>query len=496
MKMTKKLFLMALVSMSLLTYASPNDDLVNACKQGDMAGVSAAINAGADVNATDASGNTPIGSAFFWPEITKLLLDKGADPNGGNYPALLQACASYSTEVVRMLLDAGADPNKPGLTDGSGTYKALIDAENAKGKKKNKAMIKAWEDAMASAGKTITYPANAFLIGSNHVPALKMMIEKGMKLEFEDGSNALQTFVNYCNSREMRKEAWAQSAVGYARFGFKVPDWVSNLTDDRNGTAIEMLELLLSTGIDINKKDANGFTPLCATLKGTILAVENTKNAKIDVAKMLIEKGADVNASSTMTNSDWTYYPICLATEIGDMSLMKLLVEKGANLDNTVKSTTITLFSEFASIMGNGGSGYNALIIAILKGNAEMVKFLIEQGADPTIGVEGFATLESEMEGLKCLTYVKNKSAIYWAIEKGVETIFTSVAERLAGVKLPDFSVRTYADSGHAEANTMTESWHCVKFKKTSYPPYEYADLIGNKAAVKYLSGVKLELRK
>jgi hypothetical protein len=357
-------------------------------------------------------------------------------------------------------------------------------------------MIKAWESAVASAKSTTTYPANAFLIGTNHTPALKMMIEKGMKLEFDDGSNALQTFVTYCNSREMRKEAWVQSAAGYARFGFKVPEWVSNLPDDRNGTAVEMLDLLLSKNIDINKLDANGFTPLCATLKGTILAVENTRYDKINVSKRLIEKGADVNLSSTMTGSNWTYYPICLATEIGDLSLMKLLVEKGANLDNTVRASTVTLFSQYASIMGNGGSGYTPVIIAILKGNADAVNFLIDQGADLTIGVEGFATLESGKEGLKCLTIVKNKSAIYWAIEKGDDAIFNAVGAKLSGKKLPEFSVRQMSDVGDAKDNTMTESWHCVKFKKASYPPYEYAELIGNESAVKYLSGVKLELRK
>jgi hypothetical protein len=201
MRKLRFLFPAALFSISLLSFAGPNEDLVNACKQGDLTAATKAIDAGADVNALDASGNTPICSAFFWPEITNLLLDKGADPNGGNYPALIQACAGYSTEVVKMLLDAGADPNKPGITDPADTYRGLIEVEKAKGKKANKAMIKAWESAVASAKSTTTYPANAFLVGTNHTPALKMMIEKGMKLEFDDGSNALQTFVTYCNSR-------------------------------------------------------------------------------------------------------------------------------------------------------------------------------------------------------------------------------------------------------------------------------------------------------
>ena len=494
MKSKKYVFLVTLVSISLLSFAGPNEDLVNACKQGDLAAAKAAIEAGADVNAKDAGGSMAIDNAFLWPEITQLLLDNGADPNGGNYPPLLQACAGYSTDVVKLLLDAGADPNKPGISAPTDMYRNLIDAEKAKGKKKaNKALIKAWEDAMANAKPTVTYPANAFLIGTNHVPALKMMLEKGMKIEYEDGTNALQTFVTYCNSREMRKEEWTKNgAAGYARFGYTSPTWMSNLPDERNGTATEMLDLLLSTGVDFNKVNANGFTPLCETLKGTILAVENTKQGKINVATMLIEKGADVNASSTMTNSNWTYYPLCLATEIGDISLVKLLVDKGADLNKTVRASTVTLFSSYASVMGEGGDGYTAVTIAIIKDLDDIANYLIDQGADLTIGVHGFATLESGKKGLRCLTIVQNKSPIYWAVERGDGPLIKKIATHLSGKRLPAFSARQMADVGNADANDMTVRYTCVKFSKSTYSPSDYAYLIGDKEVANYLAGMKL----
>lgn len=495
MKRKKLYFTIALIGIGLLTFAGPNEDLVDACKQGDLVAAKAAIEAGADVDAADKAGTKPIDNAFLWPEITKLLLDKGADPNGGNYPPLLQACAGYSTEVVKLLLDAGADPNKNGVTaPPTEMYQGLIEAEKAKGKKKaNKALIKAYEDAIANAKPATVYPANAFLIGSNHVPALKMMLEKGMKVEYEDGSNALETFVTYCNSREMRKEQWAQSgAAGYARFGFASPDWLSNLPDDRNGTAVEMLDLLLTTDVDINKVNANGFTPLCEVLKGTILAGENTKYAKINVAKRLVEKGANVDASSTMVNSNWIYYPICLATELGDMKLLELLVEKGVNLNNTVRSSTITMFSSYASVGEEGGEGYTALVIAIVKENDEVANYLIQQGADMTIGVQGFAILESGKEGLKCLTIVKNKSAIYWALERGNGPLVETIAAAVNKKKLPDFSARSMSDVGNADANLVDYRWTCPKLKKSTYSPSEYARLIGYKDASEYLSGMGL----
>lgn len=493
MNQTKCFLLVTLLGIGMIAFAGPNEDLINACKQGDMATVQAALDAGADLSATDASGNTAICYAYFWPEITKLLLEKGADPNAGNYPAIINAGNTYSTEVLKMLLDAGADPNKPGLVDNTGFYKDLIEKEKAKGKKKaNKALIKAYEDAIANAVPTKVYAVTAICMQTNHVPGLKMLIDAGMKLELEDGSNALHILANYSMSREERKALFSQSGPAMANYGMTVPDWYLDLPDDRNGKSTEMAQLLIDAGLDLNKTDPTGFTPLCQAIKGAILAAGETKRAKLEVVKLLAESGADVNASSTMTGSNWTYYPICLAAEIGDMSVLETLVGKGADLDKTVRSSTITLFSSYASIMGSGGEKYTATIIAILTGNTDVVNFLVEQGADLTIGAEGFATLESGMEGLKCLTTVKNKTPIYWAVERENEAIIDILAAGLVDVRLPDYSVRQWSDVGSAEANTDKKSWHCVKFKKATYSPSEYSELIGNKTAASKLSALGL----
>ena len=71
-----KLLALLLVLIKVGSAQTPVQDLYAACKVGDVAKVTAAISAGADVNHIE-SGQTPLVYAYFWPEVTKLLLNKG-----------------------------------------------------------------------------------------------------------------------------------------------------------------------------------------------------------------------------------------------------------------------------------------------------------------------------------------------------------------------------------------------------------------------------------
>jgi len=472
----------ALLLAGQITLAGPNDDLIESCKKGAMDGVNKAIASGADVNYMDANGNTAIASAFFWPAITKLLIEKGADPNKGNYPALISACNNYSVDVAQILLDAGADPNKPGLSDPAVTFKTLIANEKAKGKSANKALIKAWEDAMTSLKPSEIELMQVLLMSTNCVPCLKMALAKGANINLKNGGAALDIFVTYSGSREERKESFAKGASNIEAFGYTVPDWYKNLPDDRNGTAIEMLEALVSAGADLNKPNALGLTPLVVALK-SCNATEAGKSSKLAVVKKLVESGADpkISATQKFDKGSAVYYPVCLAGQYGDVDLMTSMLNKGADINSTTTTACLSMYNGTW-----GGEGYTPLIIAIMVKNFEVAGFLVDQGADIKIGTTGYAIMETSLEDVKCLVSSKNKTPIYWAVEKNDMTLVQKIADKMVWKFNPDFSYKVISDV--SSINMGMYSVGCKKGREKLFPN-AYASEIGNKEAAKYLKG-------
>src|SRR6516162_9141531 len=86
-------------------------DLVTAIRNADAQLIRKLLDNGAEVNAPDSEGNTPLilASLYASPECVELLIANGADVNAVNVAgvtALLRSATSY--EKTRLLLDASA----------------------------------------------------------------------------------------------------------------------------------------------------------------------------------------------------------------------------------------------------------------------------------------------------------------------------------------------------------------------------------------------------
>jgi len=97
--------------------------IFRAASDGNVTAVRNLLNAGADVNAREHEGETPLMYAAVAGkiEVVKLLLDRGADINAvsvNNETALARAVGVKQYDAVKLLLDRGVDIEKSISPDG------------------------------------------------------------------------------------------------------------------------------------------------------------------------------------------------------------------------------------------------------------------------------------------------------------------------------------------------------------------------------------------
>jgi ankyrin repeat protein len=98
--------------------------LLRASAKGDLASVKKLVSDGADVNAADTKGRTPLIEAAWagHADVVKYLVDKGAiidAADGAGYSPLMRACEEGHVPVVAFLINKGANVNIRGKVRGT-----------------------------------------------------------------------------------------------------------------------------------------------------------------------------------------------------------------------------------------------------------------------------------------------------------------------------------------------------------------------------------------
>lgn len=455
--------------------AQDNDALVKACLAGDLAGVKQLVEAGANVNATDSKGASPLLSCWFWPEITQYLIDKGANPNDGDLPVILRAAQYNSIDVMKILLKAGADANKPLRIDNSAAFKKSLEDEKAKGKKANKTYIKIYEEGIRTA-VTLTPTLNYFMMTSNCLECAELLINAGAKTDLIDanGRNLLHNMMWTDNAKRVAN--LEKGIPVLENLGIKVPDWFRNLDPSKYGTAGEMIALLKSKGVDILLLDKGGFTPIQVPLLGAQLGGAASSEALLG----LIDNGANVLIDDKRRGT------ICVqAAAFGSPELMAAIIAKGADInhEDDVRDGTGDSAEEW--------KGYTALINAVKWNNLPTVKYLIEHGAKITDGVNGIGTIYSYKSKTKCTGYkVKDKSVIFFAIETGNMELVKYLIEskNLSWKKVNNLKYEE--QKGQTHDTWVNAGSKC--FPSGSFNPPDYAKRIGELEIQQYLKDTNM----
>ena len=155
---------------------------------------------------------------------------------------------------------------------------------------------------------------------------------------------------------------------------------------------IETVTLFVKAGIDLEGRGETGKLHATGIIDHTALMVAlNSKHT--DMAKFLIENGADINATNAKGAT-----MLWMAADVGDLELVKFLIDNGAdvnydekNIDPILIRTAVShkpemaeyLISKGANVNGKNKHGRTPLMAAAAQErNLNLVKLFIQHGAD------------------------------------------------------------------------------------------------------------------
>jgi ankyrin repeat protein len=261
-------------------------ELLQSAEKDDLASVQRFVKKGANIEAKDQSGSTPLMIAVGNADtaMVKFLIDRGArvdTRNTDGVTVLMVAAQMGRVSVVELLLQKGID------------QRAL-----------NEAIFRDIEyQPMILYKESGSKVANDLEDMDEFAKTVKLLLEKGA----DTGA---------------RNEEGATPLIEAAGFG-----------------RLAIVKMLLQSGADLEARSNNGSTALHSAACDCALA---TMPDTYDVVKLLLEKGAEINAKD---NEGYT--PLMIASSGGVLKtdIVRVLLENGANprLKNAHRETALAI---------------------------------------------------------------------------------------------------------------------------------------------------------
>ncbi|MFC1792774.1 ankyrin repeat domain-containing protein, partial [Planctomycetota bacterium] len=407
----------------LLRKHGASESLHDVATTGDIDKVRRLISEGADINAKDEKGQTPLHLVALAgrTEIIELLVAKGADinvkSNTWDTTPLIAALRSGHEDIAKVLIAKGADVNARALGNYTSLHWAACNRARMTGATDiMKLLLAKGADIEARQEHDATPLACATFDGNTE--SARFLIENGANIEakLNDGETTpllravsqqhVETAKLLLDKGANIHATWrGLSAIYVAMLG----DRLSNRKSDR-----EMVKLLIDRGLEsppihlaaffgdlqelknclneetnVDEQDAAGYTPLHCAVCGD----------HMDVVKFLLSNGANVNAKTTngwtplrfIWTVDMSAFLIAKGADVriadergttvlhgavnrdnhrGDKALIELLLKHGADINARAASTSL------------GWAGWTPLHVACRNGARDIVELLLVHGAD------------------------------------------------------------------------------------------------------------------
>lgn len=407
----------AVLAAALATAHAATPRLVQAVKSGDRATALTLARDAAEVNAIEADGTT----ALHWAaragdlELVDRMVRTGADVAAANrygVTPLKLAAEGGDARVLERLLDGGGDVN-----------------------------------ATASDGETLLMTAAR----GGHLDAVRALLKRGAAVDAREtwhGQTALMWAAAQGHPAVIREllahgadvnarsngEQWERQITAEPRDKWLPPGGLTPLLFAARENCLACLPVLIEAGADVNAATPDGISPVVIALI----------NGHFDVAGALVEAGTDPNLAdytgrtalyaaidfNTMPKSNRPA-PKTLENRLTGLDVARLLLERGANVNAALKR-----LPPYRAKLDRGNdtmlaAGTTAFLRAAKAGDVPAMKLLLDHGADPLLAptrsgisplmaAAGLGTAEQDTTG-RAKTEAQAIEAIGLLLDRGID---------------------------------------------------------------------------
>lgn len=419
---------------SLSSFAFADEALRKAAEEGDLAALQNLLRTEGKIDSRMPDGTTALHWAVLrnQPAVVDFLVKEGAQVDARNrngVAPLYLAALNGSAELASLLLDAGADANaalpsgetvlmtaartgSPAVIEQLLVHGALVDARDAE------------------------YRQSALMIAAreNHPAAVALLTRYGAEVNLQTRIGPAMVHIPPCKGTGCGSEG-----VGINRSG--VPDRGERYEQKGGMSALlyaaregntDVARILIEAGADIEATEINGIGPLLMALL----------NNQLDTAYLLLDRGARVNVEDF-----WGRTPLFAAVDYRNLALnssleddpqtnyverepvfvmIERLLEAGADVNARTREWPPEKKWLYAlnDVTWVDMTGMTPFVRAAESGDVRVMRLLLDHGADPRISTFGGTTALMAAAGVNwtvAQTYTESDASSLEAVKLCLE---------------------------------------------------------------------------